>query len=279
MAAAVDGVGSEQLGDAAEQSLDGGVEAHPARRRYEDLVPPAAVDVERQVKQERASGTRAGAEDGLAEEDAHQLGAVERDVLGDEEAIHKVEQVVAVASLEQALELVGQGLLDLHAPDGGGAGVGVGVRVDELALLHGQVQPVVLGHVDPDADRHMILAADHVLEVQLVLVDMSCAVDLLLAAQPITPDVESDSRGVAGELTYPVQFSEHAITVDPVRRGKVEVVREPRPWQVALAQRVPALQGRPVGQAGLAEDPADNPPEHVVALDVRFGKIEGLGLY
>ena len=62
--------------------------------------------------------------------------------------------------------------------------------MDELALVHGQVQPVVLGHVDPDPDRHVILAADHVFEIQLVLVDMPCVVDLLLAAQPVEPDVE-----------------------------------------------------------------------------------------
>ena len=87
----------------------------------------------RSSRSERAAADCA--EDGLAEEDVHELGAVDLDVPGDEGAVHQVEQVVAVAALEQALELVGEGFLELDAPDRGGAGVSVGVRVDELALL------------------------------------------------------------------------------------------------------------------------------------------------
>ena len=59
--------------------------------------------------------------------------------------------------------------------------------MDQLALLDGEIQPVVLGHVDADADRHMIPIADHVFEVQLVLVDVPLPVNLLLGAQPVAP--------------------------------------------------------------------------------------------
>jgi hypothetical protein len=61
----------------------------------------------------RASGTRAGAEGDLAEEDVPELDTADRDLLGGEEAVYQVEQVVAVAALEQALELVGKGFLKL----------------------------------------------------------------------------------------------------------------------------------------------------------------------
>lgn len=122
-----------------------------------------------------------------------------------------------------------------------------------------------LGHVDPDADRHVIRAADHVLEVQPVLVHMAVTVDLLLAAEPVAVDVESDTRGVAGELADAVQLREHRLAVKAVPGGEVEVVGEAGSRQVALAQCIAALQGRPARQAGLPEDPADDPAEQVDA--------------
>src|ERR1700733_5164951 len=99
------GIRGKQFGDAAAQGLDSGVKAQPVRRRHEDLVPPATVNVERQVEQERSGCSGAAAKDGLTEEDIHELGAVNRDVLRDEEAVHQVEQVVAIPALKQALKL------------------------------------------------------------------------------------------------------------------------------------------------------------------------------
>ncbi len=67
-------------------------------------------------------------------------------------------QGIGHGSVAQAAEQAwrAEGLLQLDAPDRGGARVGIRVRVDELALLHGQVEPVVLRHVHSDTDIHVV---------------------------------------------------------------------------------------------------------------------------
>ena len=140
--------------------------------------------------------------------------------------------------------------------------------MDELAFLHGQVQPVVLGHVDADADRDVIRPPIMSLKYSWYLYTCRSRSICCSPAQPVAPDVEPDACGVAGELAHPVQFGEHGVAVQAVTGGEVEVVGEPRARQVPLAQGIAALERRPVGQAGLTEDPADDPAEQVVALYV-----------
>src|SRR6266498_3217579 len=107
--------------------------------------------------------------------------------------------------LQQALELVGQGLFQADDLERGGAISLVGVGVDELALLDRQVEAAEFGDVHAQRDGHRAGLAVEVLEVQHELVQGPGAVDAVLPRLGVPVEVKLDAGARPDHPTGAIQ--------------------------------------------------------------------------
>ena len=96
-----------------------------------------------------------------------------------------------ILSLEKRTELVGQCFLELDAADLVVAVLSVGVGMNQLPTLRGQMEPVEFRHIDPNLQNHLLGPAGEVAEVEAKLVDGALC-ELLLFDEQVAVKLELD---------------------------------------------------------------------------------------
>ncbi len=161
--------------------------------------------------------------DGLTEEGCENLPSVHRNVPIDEHRVDKVVDIGHVLSLQQALQLARDHLLEFEAAHLSNAGRAVGVRVNDLARLGRKVNPVELRDVNAEANRYVIRVAVEILEIHAGIEYTAFVIKL-----PLDPDlgpfeVEDDSGLILDELACKVELSNYEFFIDCRLRREVQV--------------------------------------------------------